>query len=91
MVSSLSHSFQTSQARARHAESSSGQPKLEHAIDAARMALEDRYLALHGAVDPPQIDELQRVRTRLHKLAEIHGGGHTGTRDAALQAWLRGA
>jgi len=88
MVSSLSHtSFPVS---VRPGASRSGQPALEHAVDAARMALEERYLALHAAVDPKAIEEQQRVRARLHKLAEIHGETQAAAREAALQAWLRG-
>lgn len=55
----------------------------------ARVALEERYLSLMTARDRRSVEELQRVRIRLHQLAEIDADPSAPGRDAALRAWLR--
>jgi len=77
-------------ARSRNGEPA-GQHALERDVTTARLDLEERYLALNGSTDASAVDELDRVRKRLHRLAEIHGEMHHAGRDAALRAWLRGA
>jgi hypothetical protein len=57
----------------------------------ARVALEERYLSLLTARDQRAVEELQRVRVRLHQLAEIDADPTAPGRDAALRAWLRAA
>ena len=64
---------------------------LEHDVTCARIALEERYLVLLTARDAAAVDELQRVRIRLHQLAEIDGDKQSATREATLRAWLRAA
>jgi hypothetical protein len=74
-----------------HAERTGASGALEHDVTRARMALEERYLALLTARDAGAVDELQRVRIRLHQLAEIDGDKPSATREASLRAWLRAA
>ena len=74
-----------------HAERAGASGALEHDVTCARIALEERYLVLLTARDAAAVDELQRVRIRLHHLAEIHGDQHSASREAALRAWLRAA
>jgi hypothetical protein len=57
----------------------------------ARVALEERYLSLMTARDTRSVEELQRVRGRLHQLAEINADPSAPGREAALRAWLRAA
>ena len=58
-------------------------------VDRTRIALEERYSTLMAARNPASADELYRLRTRLHQLAEISGDATAPARETALRAWLR--
>jgi hypothetical protein len=60
---------------------------VEEEVTCARIALEERYLTLLAARDAKAVDELQRVRVRLHTLAEIAAQGGEA-RDRGLRDWL---
>jgi hypothetical protein len=68
---------------------SSGRRALDLDIDRQRIALEERYSLLLAARNPASADELYRLRTRLHQLAEINGDATAPARENALRAWLR--
>lgn len=60
---------------------------VEEEVTCARIALEERYLTLLAARDAKSIEELQRVRVRLHTLAEIAAQAGDG-RERELRDWL---
>lgn len=74
--------------RAVQSDRSGASTSVDEAVTCARIALEERYLSLLAVRDAASIDELQRVRVRLHTLAEI-AADKSERRESALRDWLR--